>query len=363
MVAKNKRPRTEEILRPGRQGFLITCANVHERKNTVMEAYRILNEYADKKYGPENILQNNNDDEDEDENIEDALQKEVSGIKSSNAKGAERRFQSLPTKSKNTIFINANIEDPTSLLNEIFEDLISSQIKKTRTCLRFLPVMYTCYAKTDEIIKCAKKCIEPVFVNQTELEIIRFCIVWKTRCNNSLKRDDVLPPLVDYIFSEVEHITDYNAPQLVVNIDVVGNICCIGLLKNFMEFKKYNIDLVVQIDGNEKKTDGEINETGASEIKVEKDEDLYEISTCDIKVDEDQEIDEKVTHKIKVEEDEEIDQKGTCEIKVEEDEEVNEKGTHKIKVEEDEDVEDGPSTDVAPIIDDKPLIKQEEEHE
>jgi len=103
-------------------------------------------------------------------------------------------------------------------------------------------------------------------VDQKEHQVLHFCIVWKTRCNNSLKRDDILPPLCDYIFSKVEHITDYNNPELVVNIEVTGNMCCIGLLKNFFKFKKYNIDLLVQ--NTTSGTDQKEKEPESSEIKT-----------------------------------------------------------------------------------------------
>jgi len=288
ITSKNKRPRTSDVLKPGKQGFVVTCSDPRERKDTVMEAYRILNEYADKKYGPENIVQNNEDEEDL--NIEDALQKEVSDIRTANSKGAERRFQNLPTKSKSVIFINANIEDsPSILLDEIYLDLIDTQIKRTKHCLRFLPVVCTCYAKTDEIIKFVKQTIEPVFVEQKEHEIIKFSIVWKTRCNNSVKRDDVLPPILDFIFSKVEHVTDYNNPEIVVNIDIIGNICCIGLLKNFVKFKKYNIDLVVLTC--EKDVEESIDKDGEESIDKDGKESIDKDGEKSIDKDEEESID------------------------------------------------------------------------
>jgi tRNA acetyltransferase TAN1 len=53
----NKRQKTDvpagHRLAPGQKGFLITC-NDRER-DAVKESYNILNEYADKLYGPEVI--------------------------------------------------------------------------------------------------------------------------------------------------------------------------------------------------------------------------------------------------------------------------------------------------------------------
>lgn len=50
---KMKRGKFERFLLPGMKGFLITCGNKAEN-DAVRDAYNILNEYADKLYGPEN---------------------------------------------------------------------------------------------------------------------------------------------------------------------------------------------------------------------------------------------------------------------------------------------------------------------
>lgn len=292
----SKRPRHMENLRPGKHGFVVTCMDIRHRKNTITEVYSILNEYADRLYGPEDIISTKDDEEEGEENLEDALQKEVSDIKTANSKGAVRRFQNLPTKGKNVIFISTTLEDPTFLLNEIYNDLITTQIKKTKYCLRFLPVIATCYAKTDEIIKTVKQIIEPIFVEQEEHEVKKFCVVWKTRCNNAVKRDDVLPPILDFIFSKVEHKTDYNNPEIAVNIDVIGNTCCIGLLHNFVKFRKYNIDMVVEISGekNEKSKPDEEFKTVDDIMASENNEDQENVKTIEKEPDvENEEIDIK----------------------------------------------------------------------
>lgn len=49
--AKGKKQKRVNDLDIGMKGFLVTC-NTHE-KEAVRESYNILNEYADKIYGPE----------------------------------------------------------------------------------------------------------------------------------------------------------------------------------------------------------------------------------------------------------------------------------------------------------------------
>lgn len=59
-----------------------------------------------------------NDDDDEDD-VEASIRKEVADIKESNR--VERRFQAITTKAVNCLFIRTTIEDPVVLANRIFE--------------------------------------------------------------------------------------------------------------------------------------------------------------------------------------------------------------------------------------------------
>ena len=54
---RSKRFKGSRELEVGMQGILITC-NMNERKCTA-EAFNLLNEYADKLYGPENVSKPN----------------------------------------------------------------------------------------------------------------------------------------------------------------------------------------------------------------------------------------------------------------------------------------------------------------
>lgn len=49
----HKKPKRENDLSEDMKGFLVTCNN--NEKQAVREMYNILNEYADKLYGPEEV--------------------------------------------------------------------------------------------------------------------------------------------------------------------------------------------------------------------------------------------------------------------------------------------------------------------
>jgi len=243
-----KKKKLEE-LEPGSKGFLITC-NEKREPVVVSEAYKLLNEYADTIYGPENLekeSQSHDDSDvpnnDEDQSIEDALKKEVESLKCCNF--TERRFKAVKTKVKNVLFIKTTLEDPNRIVDAIFHDIEQTRLKKTRYCMKLMPIMKTCYASEKSIKQQTEQIFRQFF--QEGRDEATYCIVFKSRCNSNVKRDVIVPEVAKII----EDLNDdwrvnYSAPDYVVTLDVITNVCAIGILKDFYRFRKYNLQLMAE---------------------------------------------------------------------------------------------------------------------
>ena len=115
------------------KGFLLTCNN--REREAVREGYNLLNEYADKIFGPE-IKNTDLNDEDE-EDIDAALDKEKATLQAVNDKArTERRFQQVESGANNCIFIKTVLESPGRLVEEIVNDLNETKVQKCRFILR-----------------------------------------------------------------------------------------------------------------------------------------------------------------------------------------------------------------------------------
>ena len=104
--------------------------------NVIVMVYHFLFsgvQYADKLYGPEHSLQEDNSVNDSDsEDIEEALAKEVEQLQQTKK---EKRFQTVLTGAVNVIFIKTNLpdsKDPTDLVHTILTDMLKTGCKKTR---------------------------------------------------------------------------------------------------------------------------------------------------------------------------------------------------------------------------------------
>ena len=232
------------VLKEDMRGFLLTCNN--REKETVREGYNLLNEYADKIIGPE-MKETNLDDDDEEEDIDAALDKEKASLQAANDKPkSDRRFQQVESGANNCIFIKTSIEAPGKLVEEIVNDLNETKVQKCRFILRMLPILGTCKAYEKNIEELAQSVIPP-FVKDDDDRT--FCVLFKTRNTNQVSREDVFR-IIGGVMRGLggEWRVDLSSPGVCVVVEVIRTICCIGVVRNFYDRKKYNLVELVKPD-------------------------------------------------------------------------------------------------------------------
>ncbi|XP_078376011.1 THUMP domain-containing protein 1-like [Oculina patagonica] len=239
-VGHKKKKRGQELLTPGMKGILVTC-NERE-KLCVREAYNVLNEYADKLYGPEHNRQgddaaSNSDSED----IEEALAKEVKELQEAKQ---EKRFQAVLSGANNVIFIKTNLpdsKDPTDLVHTILTDMLKTGCKKTRHCQRFLPIAGSCHANKEDLQKLAEQMFQSTFFAE-DAKPSTFCVMYKSRNNSSMHRDDTIAALAAMVMNAGKgHTVNLNNPDLAICVEIIKNVCCMSVVKDLFKLRKYNI--------------------------------------------------------------------------------------------------------------------------
>jgi len=261
---------------------LITCNN--REKDAVREGYNILNEFADKLYGAENvdkIESKDNDSGDSDDDIEDidigaALEKEKESLKAiSEKKPSERRFQQVESGANNCIFIKTTLDAPDDIVEEIIKDIAETQIQKCRFILRLLPILGTCKAHDKNMRELVHNVLPEAF---KQSQGCTYSVLFKTRNTNQVTREDVFK-MIHAVVRDVpggQWKVDLNSPDVSVVVEVIRNVCCVGIVKNFYDKRKYNLVNLVdrgKDDNLEKDSKDEIkDEKDIKEEKVNKDE-------------------------------------------------------------------------------------------
>lgn len=235
------------------EGILITC-NMNERKCTA-EAFNLLNEYADKLYGPEKFQDSNgssskeedddDDDDEEEEDVAEALKKEVSQLQASGTK-QKRRFQAFDSGANNVIFIRTLNLESDKLVHHILSDLHTTKKKKSRVILRMLPVTGTCKAFQDDMVKYLTTYLEPWFKTPS---CATYQIAFKARNSSHNKRDEIIKSIAGLVGKmNPKNKVDLTNPELTIIVEVIRAVCCISVVKDYTLFRKYNVQEVVKED-------------------------------------------------------------------------------------------------------------------
>ncbi|KAM9856588.1 THUMP domain-containing protein 1 [Aulostomus maculatus] len=243
----NKRWKGSKELEVGMQGILITC-NMNERKCTA-EAFNLLNEYADKLYGPEKLQENegssSEEEEAEEEDIDVALKKEVAQLQSSGGK-QERRFQALDSGANNVIFIRTQNLESDKLVHHILSDLHTTKKKKSRVILRMLPVTGTCKAFQEDMLKYLTTFLEPWFKTPN---CATYQIAFKARNSSHNKREEIIKSIAGLVGKlNPKNKVDLTNPELTIIVEVIKAVCCISVVKEYTLYRKYNVQEVVKED-------------------------------------------------------------------------------------------------------------------
>lgn len=245
----HKKQRGSRELEVGAQGVLVTC-NMNERKCT-SEAFSLLNEYADELYGPEQPADTKDslsEDEEDDEDAEAALKKEVSQIQSS-MKTHQQRFSAVESGANNVLFIRTHGVDPEQLVHHILSDLHQTKKRKSRVILRMLPVSGTCKAFPEDMEKFLSVFLERWF--RAPLRAT-YQICFKARNSSHNKREEVIKAVAGLVgkLNPLNKV-DLTNPELSIIIEIIRAVCCVSVLKDYTLFRKYNLQEVAKEPTNQ----------------------------------------------------------------------------------------------------------------
>jgi len=251
------------VLREGMMGFLITCNN--REKEAVREGYNLLNEFADKLVGPEELPDKVKSDSDEVDDIDAALEKEKKGLAAVKAKGfAARRFQSVDSGANNCIFIKTTLSNPCEIVENLIEEIVRTGSQRSRFILRLIPILGTCKAYDKNIEELAENIFSEVLMDDSDLS---YSILFKARNSNQVSREDVYN-LVGGVVRRLPGKTrvDLHSPDLCIVVEVIRSVCCIGLVRNYFGRRKYN--LVELVKSTDDKQDDVVAATGDEKSEI-----------------------------------------------------------------------------------------------
>lgn len=223
----------------GQRGFLATC-NFRE-KECARECIKILNQHADDLYGKDDLQITPTDPAiaiADNEDISSTLQKEINDTVTAH-KQKTFRFHQMDTGASNSVFIRTTLADPVELAVHIVRQIAVTKKQISRFVLRLIPIEIVCKANMKDILNEAGKLFDKHFLNRPPTT---YSIIVNRRYNNDLGRDALIGELAEMIkFKNINHKVDLSAPALTVIVEIIKGLCCLSVVPQYLQLKKYNL--------------------------------------------------------------------------------------------------------------------------
>jgi len=169
------------------------------------------------------------------------LAKEKSELAKEEGSEELRRFQVVESGVNNVLFIRTQVADPLALVTKILEGIRQSGKQVTRHLIRMLPVQATCKAYEQNVRPAVLTLVDEFVRARPEgTDTTKYQVLFKARMNQNLFKEDALKVVQDAV-KDKGFKADLKSPDVCFVFEVLKSNCCISILPNYFELKKYNL--------------------------------------------------------------------------------------------------------------------------
>ncbi|KAK9238685.1 hypothetical protein V1525DRAFT_449464 [Lipomyces kononenkoae] len=232
-------------IHPGEAGIFATCNRNHEKQCT-QELLDLFNDEAKKQYDLANeVTEEGFDDEDDD--IEASVNKELESLKKSKE---SKLFTPVNIDCECVIFLRTKKPiDPPEFVHKICENALKSGVKTTRHTLRLSAVSLTAAATEDDLKTLAKNVLAPHFHSPNQ-QPVKFAIRTTIRNHTTLNRDQIIQLLATAVGPP--HKVDLKDYDRLVHVECFKNIIGISVVKDFETLKRFNLQQIFESKAKER---------------------------------------------------------------------------------------------------------------
>lgn len=158
--------------------------------------------------------------------------------------GSSKLFTRVLVDMKGTVFlhVNDNSVDLEHIVERALMEARESGNAGSRHCVRVIPVFGTCYARAELAANVAVKVVKERFPRISPGVGVSYAIVYRSRLNNSVKRDEFIKHIADAIHKhEPRYTVNLTKPDVVLIVEILKGSCCIGVFGKYYQLAKLNL--------------------------------------------------------------------------------------------------------------------------
>jgi tRNA acetyltransferase TAN1 len=173
-----------------------------------------------------------------DNDFEKALKEELNELKKE-----DNEVKIFDAGAKYTIFIKISQANVNKTVEAIFEDIKINKKSHGRYVQRLLPVVNTCKAFMEDIENCLNVTLDMYYeIPENNEEGLKYSYQIRSSNNGSISRDNVIKLIITYFKTKSQlNRIDHDNPDVLIIVNTIRNICFLSYVKNFFEYRKYNL--------------------------------------------------------------------------------------------------------------------------
>jgi tRNA(Ser,Leu) C12 N-acetylase TAN1 len=188
-------------------------------------------------------------------------------------KGEQRpkpRFRFIETGCRGVIFVACRKDvAPVALVSALYEDVIESGESRCHLAARMMPTTHSCKANLKEITRTAEHMLNSRFLREGAPSVA-YSVQCRTRNTSLVNKREVSDAInAQVLASPSGHTYSIDDPEYVILIEIMKNLCFMGVLPHWNRYAKYNIANVTPTEDSDprKRSAGDADpddETGES---------------------------------------------------------------------------------------------------
>ncbi|KAK0538323.1 hypothetical protein OC834_000471 [Tilletia horrida] len=134
-------------------------------------------------------------------------------------------------------------QDPHRLVYSVLEEVERTGGARCRFVQRLTPVTDTCSANYDSIAILARRVLPQYF---TADQPRTYRIEPRIRAHNVVTRDSLIQQIGEQVPKDQGHSVNLKEPELVIVVEVLKNVCGVGVAEHWSRFKRFNPAMIAE---------------------------------------------------------------------------------------------------------------------
>lgn len=178
--------------------------------------------------------------------IEDQVQQELQAMK--DAKISKKEFlMPIDLGCICLVFIKTRKPIlPDVLVHRLCQESLDSNVKTTRYTQKLTPIVDSCSASKEELVKLTKKVLAPHFHNAEDQKPIKYAIQVSRRNFSAIPKDTIIKTIAEHVGRDHGHVVDLKNYDKLIVVECYKSNIGMSVIDDYLKLERYNLQQIYE---------------------------------------------------------------------------------------------------------------------